>query len=246
MGLSIAQSISRHPATHTKKATLLNCETVSWKWSKGHQEQETERERHDRRKKIPTLISISIFCTLCSPAGGQGRGELVTAAVPETSCREEATPSAAKATVFFHCRYPRSGSCRLLSILATQPRRPHPPAGGCSALEEQHMTRRRSWKHQPPAVPASPAPGVSAGEPQTHPSRAWSSDSRQEASSSVQRRGHLQLRAAMRAVRVWSPDRQPPQSLAQQHGARGLQARPSPLPQDTGRPQGPHGNLLSG
>lgn len=148
--------------------------------------------------------------------------------------------------VFFHCRHPRSGSCRLLSILATQPQRPHPPAGGCSALEEQHVTRRRSWKHQLPAVPASPAPGISTEEPQTHPSRAWSSDSGQEAASSVQRHGHLQLQAAMQAVRVWCPDRQPPQSLARQHGARGLQARPSPLPQDTGRPQGPLGNLLSG
>lgn len=234
MGLWTAQVISRHPATHTKKATLLDCETVSWKWSEGHQEQETEREREretDRRKKTPTLISISILCTLCSLAGGQGRGELDTAAIPETSRQEEAVPSAAKATVFFHCQYPRSGSCCLPPILATQRQRPHPPAGGCSALEEQHVTHRRSWKHQLPAVPASPATGVSAEEPQTHPSRAWSSDSGRKAASSVQRRGHLQLRAAMWAVWVWCPDRQPPQSLARQHGARGLQARPSPLPQ---------------
>lgn len=100
------------------------------------------------------------------------------------------------------------------------------------------MTHRRSRKPQPPAVPASPAPGVSAEQPQTHPSRAWSPDSSWEAASNVRRQAAicspgqrcgqcgcgLQISSLPRAS--W------------QHGARGLQARPSPLPQDTGKAAG--------
>lgn len=49
------------------------------------------------------------------------------------------------------------------------------------------MTHRRSRKHHRPAVPASPAPGVSAEQPQTHPTWAWSPDCDREAASNVQR-----------------------------------------------------------
>lgn len=85
--------------------------------------------------KSQALIPASTHCTLLSPAGGQGREELDTASVPETSRQEEASPSATEATVFFHCQYSWSGSCCLPSILATQPWSPHPPAGRCSFLE---------------------------------------------------------------------------------------------------------------
>ena len=78
--------------TH-QKGNASRSQNPLLEWSKGHQGQQTERD--DRRKKTPTLLSTSILCTLCSPAGGQGRGEPGTAAVPETSCQEEAAPSAA-------------------------------------------------------------------------------------------------------------------------------------------------------
>ena len=79
LGLSTAQVISRHPATHTKKAALRDCKTVSCKGSKGHQEQETKTRARDgnrragRRRKIPSPDS-SLY-SLYSPLSGRRSGQ---------------------------------------------------------------------------------------------------------------------------------------------------------------------------